>query len=726
MARTKHEACSRQSWKSKEDVAHAYAAKQVAAMACRQSDVPRAVSKYHTCTTEDLLDKAARLSGVAQEKQKTPEAQMKLDSAMVEVRFELEERERLKRSSEWLEASRAKRKESNKRRERERAATTSTTRSTGKHQLSAAQAAVESPSDHKHVRLSSTSRPWTDRRPKDRLEDVLRESKSAQKPYRSMGRPRERRASAALPGATAENAMELVSSDEEDAQQENPEKAERRRERGAREGRRLRRSPRVNAYRSLSQKLSGLKVVFPPSGTVHAVEINAEDLAHLETEEFLNDTVIDFYCKYLEETMVQSKDKERVHFFNAFFYKKLTQRPGSGSSLASAEGAQLNLNRRRHERVKKWTRNVDLFSKDYVFVPIHSAAHWSLAIICHPGASKSPTSDKWPCVLHLDSMMGGHSTNFVTKTLREYLEQEWICKMQPKIDAGEVVERKHFSPDAIPCKRVTTIPTQNNTWDCGLFLLSYIEHFLKDPPLAIRPDRLKELAQAGEHPHLFTKKWFPVQLPAMLRRRILTLILNIYSSQENLSNDKLLLLVEETLNDLLDAEEAESAKQAPRNRSSDHATEGGPGPSVAGMQPAASEAQEEDVGNGSASRETGEAARDVSEPEHVFTFGSQGVEKGNEDVDIIRSLEGRFAEKAAAAPAAVLDLLARISDGGTEPLGSPPSPVNLAEETERMVVPESLPPTAGDDFTAYRETKLAETQRKVQSIDRIMCNATLV
>eukprot|EP00894_Picocystis_sp_ML_P005100 jgi/Pico_ML_1/55617/g1281.t2 len=536
---------------------------KVAAMACRQSDVPRAVSKYHTCTTEDLLDKAARLSGVAQEKQKTPEAQMKLDSAMVEVR-------------------------------------------------------------------------------------------------------------------------------------------------------------------SLSQKLSGLKVVFPPSGTVHAVEINAEDLAHLETEEFLNDTVIDFYCKYLEETMVQSKDKERVHFFNAFFYKKLTQRPGSGSSLASAEGAQLNLNRRRHERVKKWTRNVDLFSKDYVFVPIHSAAHWSLAIICHPGASKSPTSDKWPCVLHLDSMMGGHSTNFVTKTLREYLEQEWICKMQPKIDAGEVVERKHFSPDAIPCKRVTTIPTQNNTWDCGLFLLSYIEHFLKDPPLAIRPDRLKELAQAGEHPHLFTKKWFPVQLPAMLRRRILTLILNIYSSQENLSNDKLLLLVEETLNDLLDAEEAESAKQAPRNRSSDHATEGGPGPSVAGTQPAASEAQEEDVGNGSASRETGEAARDVSEPEHVFTFGSQGVEKGNEDVDIIRSLEGRFAEKAAAAPAAVLDLLARISDGGTEPLGSPPSPVNLAEETERMVVPESPPPTAGDDFTAYRETKLAETQRKVQSIDRIMCNATLV
>jgi Ulp1 family protease len=27
---------------------------------------------------------------------------------------------------------------------------------------------------------------------------------------------------------------------------------------------------------------------------------------------------------------------------------------------------------------------VDIFSKDFLFVPIHDALHWSLAIICHP------------------------------------------------------------------------------------------------------------------------------------------------------------------------------------------------------------------------------------------------------------------------------------------------------------------------------------------------------
>ncbi len=28
---------------------------------------------------------------------------------------------------------------------------------------------------------------------------------------------------------------------------------------------------------------------------------------------------------------------------------------------------------------------MDLFSKDYIFVPIHGYLHWSLVLICHPG-----------------------------------------------------------------------------------------------------------------------------------------------------------------------------------------------------------------------------------------------------------------------------------------------------------------------------------------------------
>jgi Ulp1 family protease len=40
----------------------------------------------------------------------------------------------------------------------------------------------------------------------------------------------------------------------------------------------------------------------------------------------------------------------------------------------------------KYARVKNWTKSVDIFTMDYIFVPIHDTAHWSLAVICQPGA----------------------------------------------------------------------------------------------------------------------------------------------------------------------------------------------------------------------------------------------------------------------------------------------------------------------------------------------------
>ena len=40
---------------------------------------------------------------------------------------------------------------------------------------------------------------------------------------------------------------------------------------------------------------------------------------------------------------------------------------------------------RRHSRVKSWTKNVDIFSKDFVVFPINEKAHWFLVGICFPG-----------------------------------------------------------------------------------------------------------------------------------------------------------------------------------------------------------------------------------------------------------------------------------------------------------------------------------------------------
>lgn len=40
---------------------------------------------------------------------------------------------------------------------------------------------------------------------------------------------------------------------------------------------------------------------------------------------------------------------------------------------------------KRHLRVKNWTKNVNIFEKDFIVIPINENSHWFLAIICFPG-----------------------------------------------------------------------------------------------------------------------------------------------------------------------------------------------------------------------------------------------------------------------------------------------------------------------------------------------------
>ena len=40
---------------------------------------------------------------------------------------------------------------------------------------------------------------------------------------------------------------------------------------------------------------------------------------------------------------------------------------------------------KRHGRVKRWTKKVNIFEKDFLIVPINEANHWFVIIICQPG-----------------------------------------------------------------------------------------------------------------------------------------------------------------------------------------------------------------------------------------------------------------------------------------------------------------------------------------------------
>ena len=60
-----------------------------------------------------------------------------------------------------------------------------------------------------------------------------------------------------------------------------------------------------------------------------------------------------------------------------------------------------------YETSRVCAQHVDLFAKDYVFVPIHEALHWSLALICHPANWDAKEGQPPALILHFDSMDGG-------------------------------------------------------------------------------------------------------------------------------------------------------------------------------------------------------------------------------------------------------------------------------------------------------------------------------
>ncbi|KAJ2515720.1 hypothetical protein GGI11_003678 [Coemansia sp. RSA 2049] len=165
-----------------------------------------------------------------------------------------------------------------------------------------------------------------------------------------------------------------------------------------------------------------------PRGGPKAIPVTGADISRLYSGEFLNDTIIEFYLRYIGEGMRKSDPElyEQCFFFNSFFFKKLSQRTKASSVAAGTGGspaktpttnAELDPNRSAapanpveavYKQLKKWTANVELFEKKYIFVPINENLHWYLAIIVNPKEMISKGS--------IGSAAGGEGGGDDTKT----------------------------------------------------------------------------------------------------------------------------------------------------------------------------------------------------------------------------------------------------------------------------------------------------------------------
>lgn len=258
--------------------------------------------------------------------------------------------------------------------------------------------------------------------------------------------------------------------------------------------------PARSADVQISNKWEESNIHYPSSTDPEAVELTYSDMKCLEPEEYLKSPVINFYLQYLKK----ARPRRDLHMFNTYFYSKLEEalsKPGHHDSEFS--------------KLRRWWRGVDIFKKAYIILPINESMHWSLIIVCMP----TKEADSGPIILHLDSL-GLHSSQKLFDIVARYIQAErWHLRMDSSYDipfSGRIWRRlsKNINREKIE------VPRQRNEYDCGLFMLYYIDRFIQDAPERLTKEGLG----------MFGRRWFNHEEASAFRGGIRALLIDLFHS----------------------------------------------------------------------------------------------------------------------------------------------------------------------------------------------------
>jgi sentrin-specific protease 7 len=309
-------------------------------------------------------------------------------------------------------------------------------------------------------------------------------------------------------------------------------------------------------------------LVYPPTGKNRAT-VDKEDIPRLDEGEFLNDNLISFYLRYLQVQLEKERPEilEKVYIFNTFFFEKLRSNRAKINyegvrawtarvDLLSYDYIVVPVNENAHwylaiiynaprllpQEEKTDTPKKDEFSdlQEAIIVedndPAVGVAEKTAVKKTTPvvsldveaprstrsqavtgdgvvllddetvtnaeapaktnkrkstGGNQKYSTDE-PRIITLDSLGAAHTPT--CKCLRDYLVEE--AKDKKGID---ITER----PGGMTARG---IPEQDNYCDCGVYVLGYMENFLRDPDEAVRRLLQKEASQWDVKPQQIRAK----------------------------------------------------------------------------------------------------------------------------------------------------------------------------------------------------------------------------
>ncbi|KAG2605585.1 ubiquitin-like-specific protease 1D [Panicum virgatum] len=254
-------------------------------------------------------------------------------------------------------------------------------------------------------------------------------------------------------------------------------------------------TPHPDSAEGTSNNRDAKKLYYPSREHPNSVEISSDDIRCLQPESLLTSPIMNFYIMYLQGPLSPiSRPRGEYHIFNTYFFSKL-------EAMTSKEDKTTYF-----LKLRRWWKGVDIFEKAYMLLPVHAETHWSLVIICMP----TKEDQAGPIILHLDSLKF-HSSRLIFSVVSRFLKEEWNY-LKENVSSSESPLRetvwKNF-PRKIE-KKTIEVPQQENDYDCGLFVLYYMQRFIQEAPKRLQK---KDLS-------MFGKRWFRPEEPSQLRDEI--------------------------------------------------------------------------------------------------------------------------------------------------------------------------------------------------------------
>ncbi|CAE7476975.1 ODA2, partial [Symbiodinium sp. CCMP2456] len=216
--------------------------------------------------------------------------------------------------------------------------------------------------------------------------------------------------------------------------------------------------------------------------------LEERDLDLLEDEQWLNDTIMDFFMRLAIDVAAPAKLQEELYVAKTQFFTRLT-----ACGASSGEKGW--------ENVKTWTRSVSggVASQRVLIYPVNEGnLHWCVFFVCHPHraielADSSDEHPDAPRIVCLDSAWEPVPKDEQIKLLKGYLRRELFNN--PLGGAGfKLPANGNFVGQAAvkAWKAAVTglekmraldadVPKQQNVYDCGLYVLEFLLYLLRAP-----------------------------------------------------------------------------------------------------------------------------------------------------------------------------------------------------------------------------------------------------